>query len=171
MRFVAVSNVVMKHFFETIARIITRLIAFFYPPFSRWCSPLFFRYGVCGAGNMVLDWLLYFVIYNYVLQHRMLHIGFVTLSSHIATLAIVFPITLLTGFYLAKYVTFTNSNLRGRTQLIRYIAVVFINLAINYLGLKLFVDVFGLYPTPSKMIITVITVAVSYFSQKYFTFK
>ena len=120
---------------------------------------------------MVLDWVLYFIVYNFILQHRMLHLGFVTLSLHIATLCVVFPITLLTGFYLSKYVTFTNSNLRGKVQLIRYIAIVLINLLVNYAGLKLFVDVCGIYPTPSKMLITVITVTFSYFAQKYFTFK
>lgn len=161
----------MRKFFESTAHIITNIIDFFYPLCRKWCSPQFFRYGVCGAGNMVLDWVLYFIVYNFILQHRMLHLGFVTLSSHIATLCVVFPITLLTGFYLSKYVTFTNSNLRGKVQLIRYIAIVLINLLVNYAGLKLFVDVCGIYPTPSKMLITVITVTFSYFAQKYFTFK
>lgn len=161
----------MRRFFQQTGRTITRFIDFFYPLFRRWCTPQFFRYGVCGVSNMVLDWILYFVVYNFILCHRMLSLGFVTLSSHIATLAIVFPITLATGFYLGKYVTFSQSTLRGTTQLFRYILVVIINLAINYFGLKLFVDVCGIYPTPSKMLITVVTVAVSYFSQKYFTFK
>ena len=161
----------MRNFFQQTGRIIIRCIDFFYPLFRRWCTPQFFRYAVCGVSNMLFDWVLYFVVYNFILCHRMLSLGFVTLSSHIATLAIVFPITLATGFYLSKYVTFTQSTLRGTTQLFRSILVVIINLAINYFGLKLFVDVCGIYPTPSKMMITVITVAVSYFCQKYFTFK
>jgi hypothetical protein len=55
-------------------------------------------------------------------------------------------------------------------QLSRYILIVFINLAINYFGLKLCVEILGWYPTPSKMFITLITVAVSYLEQKHFTF-
>ena len=150
---------------------IRKIIDWFYAPFRRWCSEEFFRYGVCGAGNMVLDWVLYFLVYNFVLRHRMLDLGFVTLSSHIAALCIVFPITLFTGFWLNKYVTFTRSTLHGGRQLIRYISIVILNLAINYFGLKLLVDVCCVYPTPSKMIITVITVAISYFGQKYFSFR
>ena len=150
---------------------IRKIIDWLYAPFRRWCSEEFFRYGVCGAGNMVLDWVLYFLVYNFVLRHRMLDLGFVTLSSHIAALCIVFPITLFTGFWLNKYVTFTRSTLHGGRQLIRYISIVILNLAVNYFGLKLLVDVCCVYPTPSKMIITVITVAISYFGQKYFSFR
>ncbi len=154
-----------------LAAFITSIIDFFYRPFRRFFSVEFFRYGVCGAGNMVLDWVLYFLVYNFVLRHEMLDLGFVTLSSHIASLCIVFPITLLTGFWLNKYVTFTQSSLRGRKQLFRYCMIVAVNLAVNYFGLKLFVDVCGIYPTPSKMLITIITVAISYFGQKYYSFR
>lgn len=161
-----------------LAQIITKIIDFFYRPFSRWFSPQLFRYAACGGGNMVLDWVLYFLIYNFVIGHQLLYItlpfrdgvGF-CITPHIATLCIVFPITLLTGFWLNKYVTFTQSNLRGSKQLMRYIAIVALNLAVNYFGLKLCVEYFGWYPTPSKMFITLITIAISYFGQKYYSFR
>ncbi len=154
-----------------LAKIITKIIDFFYHPFRRFFSVEFFRYGVCGAGNMVLDWVLYFLVYNFLLQKEMVDLGFVTLSSHIASLCIVFPITLLTGFWLNKNVTFTQSSLKATKQLFRYCTIVAVNLAINYFGLKLFVDVCGFYPTPSKMLVTVITIAISYFGQKYYSFR
>ncbi len=166
---------------QKLATIITKIIDTIYAfiirrlPFipSSWGEQggQLFRYGVCGAGNMVLDWVLYFLVYNFVLQHKMLDLGFITLSSHIASLCIVFPITLLTGFWLNRNVTFTQSSLRGRKQLFRYCTIVALNLLVNYLGLKLFVDVCGIYPTPSKMLVTVITVAISYFGQKYYSFR
>ncbi len=161
-----------------LAQIITKIIDFFYknvekvvPQFGKMVSPQLFRYGFCGGSNMVLDWVLYFIIYNFVLRHEMIHLPFVTISSHIATLCIVFPITLLTGFWLNKYVTFTQSSLRGWHQLFRYVVIVGVNLLVNYLGLKLFVDVCGWYPTPSKMLVTLITIVISYTGQKYYTFR
>ena len=163
---------------QAIAQIITKIIDFFYkkvekvvPEFSKMVSPEFFRYGFCGAANMVFDWVLYFLIYNFVLRHEMIHIGPITISSHIAAFCIVFPITLFTGFWLNKYVTFTQSSLRGWHQLYRYIVIVGVNLLVNYFGLHFFVDVCGFYPTPSKMLVTVITVAISYFGQKYYSFR
>lgn len=161
------------------AQILTKIIDFFHRPFDKWISEQLFRYAACGGGNLVLDWLLYFLIYNFVIGHENVSIQFSVFSipfeqvitPHIATLCIVFPVTLLTGFWLQKYVTFTQSNLHGARQLLRYILVVAINLAVNYYGLKLCVEIWGWYPTPSKMLITIVTVIISYFCQKYYTFR
>lgn len=161
----------MRKLFQRISDKISTLIDFFYPPFRRYMSLQFFRYGATGALNLVFDWVLYFLIYNYVLQHRMLELGFVTLSSHIAALGIKFPIVLASGFIMQKYVTFSGSELKGRIQLFRYLVVVLINLIVNYIGLKFFVEYLHIYPTPSIMLISVITILVSFFSQKHYTFK
>lgn len=160
-----------------LAQIITKIIDFFYRPFRTIMSEQLFRYAACGGGNLVLDWILYFLIYNFVIGHDLVYFQLplttyrLCLTPHIATLCIVFPITLLTGFWLQKYVTFTQSNLHGARQLTRYISIVALNLAINYFGLKLCVEVWGWYPTPSKIVITLITVVISYFGQKYYSFR
>jgi len=160
-----------------IAQTITKIIDFFYRPFSNWMSEQLFRYAACGGGNLVLDWVLYFFIYNFVIGHDLVYFHLspfnfqLCLTPHIATLCIVFPITLLTGFLLQKYVTFSQSELNSWRQLGRYILIVALNLAINYFGLKLCVETLGWYPTPSKMAITLVTVAISYIGQKYFTFR
>lgn len=127
---------------------------------------------------MVLDWILYFLIYNFVVGHEIVNLSFEignwsfeqAITPHIAAFCIVFPITLLTGFLLQKYVTFTQSDLHGVRQLGRYTLIVAVNLAVNYFGLKLCVETFGWYPTPSKMVITIVTVVISYLGQKYYTF-
>ncbi|MCM1034299.1 MAG: GtrA family protein [Paludibacter sp.] len=156
---------------QKLAYLILKMIDFLYRPFRKLCPEDIFRYGICGASNMVLDWILYFLVYNFGIRHKDVSLYFLTLSPHIATLCIVFPITLLTGFWLNKYVTFRQSSLHGSRQLGRYILIVMLNLLINYVGLKLLVDVCALYPTPSKMLITLITVVVSFFGQKYFSFR
>ncbi len=167
---------------QKIAQIIAKIIDFFYHPFQKWMPKQLFTYGMCGGGNMVLDWVLYFLVYNFVIGHELITIHLslplysstpllpITMTPHIASLCIVFPITLVTGFLLNKYVTFTQSDLRTAKQFIRYCLIVAVNLAINYWGLKLCVEVWGWYPTPSKMLITVITVIISFICQKYFTF-
>ena len=161
----------MRKLFTKIGYCIQRIIDFFYPPFRRFMPPQLFRYAACGGANVAFDLVLYFVVFNFVLNKQMLHLGFVTFSSHIATLLIVFPITTISGFLLQKYVTFSASELRGRVQLFRYFLVVMTNLMLNYLGLKLFVDVLHFFPTPSKMMITIVTVILSYVFQNKFTFK
>lgn len=170
---------------QKIAQIITKIIDFFYQPFKKWVPKQLFTYGMCGGGNMVLDWILYFLVYNFIIGHELVTLNFstfkllstlnsqlstITMTPHIASLCIVFPITLVTGFLLNKYVTFTQSSLKSIQQFVRYCLVVALNLAINYFGLKLCVEVWGWYPTPSKMAITIITVIISFVCQKYFSF-
>lgn len=158
-----------------LAHFITQIIDFFYKPFQKLLPEQLFRYAACGGGNMVLDWILYFITYNFIIGHELVYIHLLNhqlcLTPHIATLCIVFPITLLTGFWLNKYVTFTQSSLHSARQLIRYISIVALNLAINYFGLKLCVEIWGWYPTPSKMFITILTIFISFFGQKYFSFR
>lgn len=161
----------MRKFFTAVGKIIRTCIDFFYPPFKKYMTIQFFRYGVSGVGNMIFDWVLFFMVYNFVLKHQLVHLQFITLSSHIASLLITFPVTLISGFLLQKYVTFTSSDISGRVQLFRYSLVVLANLLLNYIGLKILVELVGFFPTPSKMIVTLFTTMFSYFSQKKFTFK
>ncbi len=150
---------------------VRKVIDFFYPPFERYVSLQFFRYAVCGVSNLLFDWILYYFIFNFVLRQQMLSLGFVTLSSHIATFVLKFPITLLSGFLLQKYVTFSTSGIRGRIQLFRYLLVVTANILLNYAGLKLLVNQLGVFPSIANASISVFTAALSYVLQKSFTFK
>lgn len=126
---------------------------------------------VCGGGNLLFDIFLYFVMYNFVLAKEDLDLGFVVIGSHIAAFLIVFPITFLTGFLLNKYIAFDESNLKGKVQLYRYALVVAGAILLNYLLLKLFVEVFEFYPTVSKIIVTAISVVYSYTLQNRYTFR
>ena len=156
---------------QHLAQIITQIIDFFYRPFARIMPRQLFRYGACGGGNMVLDWLLYFLIYNYLIAGRYIDLGFVVVSPHISTLCIVFPLTTLTGFWLNKHITFTQSSLATHRQFLRYISVVAVNLAINYFGIKLLVEVAGVYAPLAKVIVTLFTIVLSFLAQKFYTFR
>ena len=74
----------MRQFLVCAGKFIGEIIDIFYPPFSRYFSRQFFRYGVSGAANVGFDWLLYFIVYNYILQKQFVPLGFVTISPHIA---------------------------------------------------------------------------------------
>ncbi|MDD4992170.1 MAG: GtrA family protein [Paludibacter sp.] len=161
----------MRNTLKTTGNRISRFIDFFYPPFRKYMTLQFFRYGFTGATNVAVSIVIYFVVYTYILRQHMLPLGFFTLSSHIAALVISFPFSNFFGFLLQKYVTFTESELRGHVQLYRYFIVVFINLGINAIILKLLVEVFHFWTTPSQIAATFFCILVSYFSQKKFTFK
>lgn len=161
----------MVQFLRNIQNLIIRIIDWFYFPFLNFMSPEVFRYAVTGGINTFLDLTLYFVFYRFVLEMQVVDLGFVHISAHIAAFLMVFPITFLTGFILAKYITFSASELTGRIQLFRYGVTVFGAILLNYFFLKLFVEYFGWYATLSKGVTTVIVVFYSYISQRYFSFK
>lgn len=161
----------MVQFLRNIRDFIIRIIDWFYFPFLRFIPPEVFRYAVTGGLNTAFDLILYFIFYRYVLDKQVVDLGFVAISPHISAFLIVFPITFLSGFILAKYVTFSASELKGRIQLFRYGLTVFGAIVLNYFFLKLFVEHFGWYATLSKGVTTIIVVIYSYIAQRYFSFK
>ena len=134
--------------------IIIQTVDYFYAPFQKYVPLETFRYAATGGFNTIL-----------------IDLYIVSISPHIAAFLIVFPITFFTGFLLARYITFTSSEIRGRIQLIRYMISVSGSIFLNYVFLKFLVEFGGLWPTLSKIITTVIVVIYSYFVQKFYTFK
>lgn len=157
----------------TLNQSLTRTIDFFYIAPLRRLMPLqTFRYAACGGANVGFDLLLYFVLYNFVLDKEIVHIGSIlAISPHIAAWLIVFPITFLTGFWLNRNIAFHSSPLRGRVQLLRYLLSVSGSILLTYLCMKLFVDGLGFYPTPSNAITKGISIVYSYLMQKYYSFR
>ena len=159
----------MKHLRKSRDLIIT-FLDWIYPLFSRFMPRQLFRYAATGGANTLLDILLYAIVYTYILKGQMLNIGFMSVSAHIAAFLMVFPITFIVGFTLAKYVTFTNSRLRGKTQLVRYLSTVIGAILLNYILLKLLVDALHIEAILANIINKVIVIAYSYFAQTYFSF-
>ncbi|MBK3518604.1 GtrA family protein [Carboxylicivirga marina] len=152
-------------------KLILTILDWFYQPFEKYLPRQTFNYAACGGANTAFDIFLYFITYNFVLDKQIVQTGLVAISPHIAAFIFVFPITFATGFLLSKYITFTESNLRGRIQLVRYGLTVLGSIILNYILLKLFVELVDLYPTVAKIVTTIIVVGYSYVCQKYFTFK
>jgi putative flippase GtrA len=160
----------IKMFIVDICENIREFIDYVHKPFRKYISLEPFRYLICGGANTVLDILLYFVLYNFIIQKRYIYLGFLKVSPHIFTFLIVFPITFFTGFLLSKYITFSESELRGKKQLVRFGITIVTSLVLQYGLLKFFVDLCHLYPTPSKIITSGLVAVFSFFSHQYFSF-
>ena len=149
---------------------ILKVVDFFYPPFKKFLPLQTFRYAACGGANMLFDILLFAIAYNVIFHKENVQIGLLTLKPQKAAVLFAFCLSFPTGFYLSRYVVFQESSLRRRTQLLRYFFIVMLCLLLNYVFITLFVDYLGWYPTPSKIITTIIVVLFSYVSQSYFSF-
>jgi putative flippase GtrA len=150
---------------------ITDFIDFFYPPFKTFMPVQTFRYAVCGGTNTLLDIVMYFISYHFILHEHNVNFGLFTISPYILSFLMSFSISFPAGYLLNKNIVFPQSTLHGRVQLFRYFLLVCICLGLNYIFIKLFVEQFHLYATVAKILTTIIVVSFSYLTQKNFTFK
>jgi putative flippase GtrA len=153
----------MRKLHDNLRGLILSVVDFFYPLFRKFMPLQTFRYAACGGFNTVLDISLFFISYNFILEKKAVHFSFLTVGPHIAAFLI--------GFCLSRYVVFQETSVAKSEQLRKYFMVVLGCLFLNYGFLKLFVDVFGWYPTLSKLATTVFVIGFSYLTQKNYTFK
>ena len=147
------------------------VIDFFYPPFKKLMSLQTFRYAASGGGNTVLGLIIYYISFKYLFAEKIFHFGFYAFEGHVAALIVTFFITFPVGFFMAKYVVFSDSKIKGRIQLFRYLMICLFNLALNYLLLKVFVEKFHIYPVLAQLLTIIIVVLFSYIAQRNFSFK
>lgn len=148
-----------------------KFIDFFYPPFKRIMGIQTFRYAVCGGSNALLNLVVFSLSYNYLFLHReIIFLGF-TITRYIAAYMVALSISFPVGFCLNKFVVFQQSNLLGRTQLLRYGALAILNIFLDYSLLHLLIGYWKLWATPSQAFIIVLLSLISYFYQTYFSFR
>lgn len=145
--------------------------SFYISPISKIVPQQIFRYGVCGGANMVLDIIWYYIIYHYIVALRYIDLGVVVISPHVAALILVFPITFFTGFWLNRNVAFRATEIGHGMQLLKYALSVVGSILVNYICIKLFVEVCHIWATPAKALTTIISIAYSYLAGRFFTFK
>ena len=156
---------------SNLVAIITKAIDLVYvKPLRKVFSQQVFRYLACGATTALLDAVWYYIIYHYIVCEEFLDLGFVVMSPHIAALCVVFPITFFTGFWLNRNVVFDVAQFAPSGQLVRYALSVVGSVVVNYLCIKLFVEVCHIWPTPAKALTTVVSVMYSYIASRYFAF-
>lgn len=152
-------------------KLIAVVDSLYIPLVRRFVSRDIFGYAICGGVNMLLDAVWYFLIYHYVVAERFIDLQFVVVSPHIASLIIVFPITFFTGFWLNRHVAFRSDKHQVSPQLVKYALTVAGSILLNYLLMKSFVEILAIYPTPSKILTSVITALYSFLMGRYFTFR
>jgi putative flippase GtrA len=161
----------MRQHIHSVRDLVLPLIDFFYPPFRKLLPLQTFRYAASGGINTLLGLTLYYIAYKYILKEQDLVLPFYAFKSHVAALLIAFCFSFPFGFFLMKYVVFSDSNMRGRVQLLRYFMVYLFNLALNYILLKIFVEMFRLYAPFAQILTTFLIIIFSYLAQRHFTFR
>jgi putative flippase GtrA len=161
----------MRKLHHALKHFILSFIDLFYRPFKKLMPLQTFRYAAAGGFNTMFDITLFWFSFHYIFKERDVQVANFTISPHFASLFFAFCFSLPSGFYLNRYIVFPQSGLKSHHQLMRYIFVVLVCVALNILFLKIFVDYLGWYATPSKILTTVLVIVFSYTSQTYYLFK
>lgn len=150
---------------------ILAFIDFFHPPFKKYLSLHNFRYLATGGFTFVLGYSVFYLAYKFVFTSEEIDFWFIPLKRENAAFAADILVVIPVSFLLNRYVIFTHSELSFRTQLFRFLNLQWINILMNYVLLKFFVEIFGIYPTISKLMAQVLVAGFSYLYQHYFTFS
>lgn len=150
---------------------ILTLIDFFYPPFKKVVGQQTFRYAVCGGSNALLNLLIFSLSYNLIFHTDIIYILGLPITRYIASYIVALSVSFPIGFCLNKYVVFQQSNLQGKTQLMRYGALTFSTIFLDYLLLHLLIGYFKLWATGSQAFIIIILSLISYLVQTHYSFK
>ena len=155
-----------------IAQLIKNILLFFRRVFKFTFMPeQTFLYAACGGLNLCIDLSIRFIVFHFILHNQNFVTSFYTFSPEIASFLVAFCFSFPSGFLLSKYVVWTESNLRGRKQLIRYIIVVMLCVIVNISCIKLFSQVLKFYYMPSSILAAVFVILTSYILQRFFSFK
>lgn len=161
----------MRRHIHSARDFILPIIDFFYPPFRRLMNLQTFRYAASGGGNVLLGFLVYVISYKFIFAEKQFDFGFYAFKGHVAAMLVSFLVTFPVGFFMSKYVVFSDSNMKGKVQLVRYFVVCMFNLLLNYLLLKVFVETLKMNAILAQILTIAIVVVFSYLAQRNFSFK
>lgn len=161
----------MRHHIHSARDFVLPIIDFFYPPFKKLMGLQTFRYAASGGVNTVLGYVVFYIAFKFLFRAKPVDLGFYVFEAHSAALLLGFCFCFPFGFFLMKYVVFTDSKMKGKVQLFRYLMLYLFNLGLNYILLRLFVESLRIYPTIAQVLTTVIIILFSYVAQRNYTFR
>lgn len=156
---------------ENIRRFIYFILDIFYPLFRPFFNKQTYYYVACGGVNTLFQLLAFYYCDHFLVVKQDIDLGIIVFKPHIASLFFSILIAFPTGFFLTKYIVWSDSNISSKKQLFRHFSFVILSTSLNYGLLKLFVEIFNLWATPSQILITTIIIILSYLTQKYISFK
>lgn len=142
---------------------------YLYLPFKRFIKLQTFRYAFCGGTNALLNIIIFSVCYNLVFKYDTSFLNLpITRYAKAYTVALSFSFPI--GFTLLKSIVFKESNVKAKTQVLRYTLVNLSCIIFDYLLLYLLIGYYNLPATLSQTFILMILSLYSYLCQTHFTF-
>lgn len=130
------------------------------------------RYGMAAGIATAVDVCVYFIAFNYIFKKQDIHLSpVIVLGAPTVSLVLSYSCGLITNFAISKYFVFTESDLRGHHQLMRYVMVAILILFLNYGFMSFLIKTLGWFPTISRAVSAVTVGMLSFVIHKSFSFK
>lgn len=129
------------------------------------------RFFMSAGIATLADVIIYFFVINFLFEHQRVYFGVYSASAHTLSLCVSYSCGVAVNFAITKYAVFNESTLAGKKQFSRFALIAFIGFFANYGLLRLFVEVFDFYPTPSRITSALSLGIAAYYIHKFFTFK
>jgi len=130
------------------------------------------RYFFSGVTATLVDVSVYFIAFNFLFKKIDIPVyESYVLTAPTASLLLSFSCGLVTSFLLTKYFVFTESDLKGHHQFMRFLLVAFIIFVLNYFMMRILIRQFHWFPTIARAFSSVSIAIISFFSHRFFTFK
>jgi putative flippase GtrA len=130
------------------------------------------RYGMAAAIATAVDVAIYFIAFNYIFKKEDVHLlPFLVLGAPTVSLILSYSCGLITNFSISKYFVFTESDLRGHHQLMRYVMVAILILFLNYGFMSFLIKTLEWFPTIARAVSAVTVGFLSFVIHKSFSFK
>jgi len=162
-----------KWFGNKMVKYIRAFLDLFYPIVSRIFDKTTYYYAVAGSSNLVLGWVLFWVLDHWVIHRKTVELPLFEHPVHSYTViaATCGLFSFFFGFVMMRYVVFTESQLTGSVQFIRYGLSALISATFNWILIKLMVDTFVWNASLCNVFASMVVVTISYFLQRKFSFK
>ena len=133
-----------------------------------------FRYFISAGVATIVDIIVYFVMFNYILKKQVVPVPFINdfvFQAPTISLAISYSCGLVTNFTITKFFVFHESTMKTRYQLIRFIGVALMILGLNYLLMTFLIRQLDWYPTVARTFSALSIGVLSFLIHKSFSFK
>lgn len=128
----------------------------------------FFSAGIATG----VDVFIYFIAFNFIYEKQDIHLfNLLVLSAPTGSLMLSYTCGLVTNFLITKYLVFTESDLRGIHQLVRYVLVALLILMLNYFFMSFLIKILNWYPTLSRVVSAITVGLLSFVIHKFYSFR
>ncbi|HWZ14491.1 MAG TPA: GtrA family protein [Mucilaginibacter sp.] len=129
------------------------------------------RFVFSAGSGFLVDISVFYLFYHNLLTQKTYDIFSITVRNSTLSLAISFSLGVVVNFLITRYLVFFQSKSSSSKQFFRFAAVAVLGFFANLGVIKIFIQVFDMYPPVARILAALSLFFASYFVHKVFSFS